>query len=141
MAEGGGWGTGADRGWVSKTLCNDLRGGCKNLHRCTNNFSQDIIKVSSDEQPKLFVLKTKCLLTILICNNNFKLNLLTSLRFSSDSSSTESSFSSDSSFSLSSLSLITVFPTPSSLLPILESPSHALGCKKQIRLIAFLYNI
>ena len=61
--KGGGWGL-VQMGAGSANFMQRLNGGCKNLHRCTDNFSQDIIKVLSDKQPTLFVLKTKCLLTI-----------------------------------------------------------------------------
>ena len=56
-----GWGAGADRGWISK-FCARIQGGAAKIYLgVLTIFLKTLIKVSSDKQPKLFVLKTKCL--------------------------------------------------------------------------------
>ena len=57
-----GWGAGADRGWISKFCARKGGGAAKIYLRVLTIFLKTLIKVSSDKQPKLFVLKTKCLL-------------------------------------------------------------------------------
>lgn len=59
-----GWGAGADRGWISKFYARIQGGGgaAKIYLGVLTIFLKTLIKVSSDKQPKLFVLKTKCLL-------------------------------------------------------------------------------
>ena len=58
-----GWGAGADRGWISKFYARIQGGGAAKIYLgVLTIFLKTLIKVSSDKQPKLFVLKTKCLL-------------------------------------------------------------------------------
>ena len=60
-----GWGAGADSGWISNFYARIQGGGgraAKIFLGVLTIFLKTLIKVSSDKQPKLFVLKTKCLL-------------------------------------------------------------------------------